>query len=90
MGKTINNLKNPYYGYELYGVNFEVVRIEHLILVILSMLGMIKAKSREKYLIIGLFVYFIAIHIPFLAYVRYLYPVFPIIIPMVGNIVSKK
>ena len=82
-GKTVNNVKSPYYG-ELYGIKFETVRIVHLILVILSIIGMLKAKSKEKYLIIGLWIYFIVIHIPFLSYVRYLYPIMPLIIPMVG------
>lgn len=84
IGKTVNNLKSPYYGYELYGIDFETVRIIHLVLVILAIIGMIRAKSKEKYLIIGLLIYFIAIHIPFLSYVRYLYPVMPLIIPMIG------
>ena len=37
VGKTINNLKSPYYG-ELYGIKFETVRIVHLILIILLFL----------------------------------------------------
>jgi len=86
LGKTVNNLKSPYYR-ELYGIKFETVRILHLILVVLSVIGMIKAKIKEKYLIIGLLTYFIVIHIPFLSYVRYLYPIMPIIIPMGGSAV---
>jgi len=82
IGKTINNIKSPYYGYEIYGIDFEIVRIEHIIFVILVIAGMIKAKTTEKYLIVGLLLYFLVIHIPFLSYVRYLYPIMPIIIPM--------
>jgi len=89
-GKTINNLKSPYYGYELYGIDFETERIVHLVLIILSIIGMIKAKTKEKYLIIGLWIYFIVIHIPFLSYVRYFYPIMPIVIPLAGNLVNNE
>lgn len=88
-GKTVNNVKSPYYG-ELYGIKFETVRIVHLILVILSIIGMIKAKTKEKYLIIGLLIYFLVIHMPFLSYVRYLYPIMPIVIPLAGNLVNNE
>lgn len=82
IGKTINNIKSPYYGYEIYGIDFEIVRIVHLILITLSVIGIIKTKRKEKYIIIGVLIYFIVIHMPFLSYVRYLYPIMPIIIPM--------
>lgn len=89
VGKTVNNLKSPYYV-ELYGIKFETARIVHLTLVILSFIGIIKAKTKEKYLIIGLWIYFILIHIPFLSYVRYFYPIMPVIIPMAGNLVNNE
>lgn len=90
IGKIVSNLKNPYYGYELYGINFETIRIVHLILIILAIIGMFLTKTKKKYLIIGIFAYFIIIHIPFLAYSRYLYPIVPLIIPMGGRIVNAE
>ena len=88
IGKTIDNLKSPYYR-EFYGIKYDTVRILHFLLLILAIVGMIKAKSKGKYLIIGLWIYFVVIHIPFLSYVRYLYPVLPIVIP-IKNILAKK
>lgn len=90
IGKTVNNLKSPYYGYELYGINFETVRIGHLILVTLAIIGMIKVKNKEKYMLVGLLTYFIVIHIPFLSYVRYFYPIMPITIPMCGIVMKNE
>lgn len=88
--KPIQNLKNPYYNYNIYGIDYKTANIEHFILLLLSIIGMFISKAKNKYLIIGLVIYFLLIHIPFLSYSRYIYPVMPFIIPMAANIMEFK
>ena len=72
--KTLMNFSTPYYGIELYGISYKVAITQHIIYMLFGVLGSLR-NSKKKLIIILIPLYFAVVHLPFLAYSRYMYPV---------------
>lgn len=88
LDKIILNFASPYYGFELYGISNRFIVGQHVIYILLGVLG--GAINLSKKLIIVLIpVYFAVVHLPFLAYSRYMYPVCAYMIMLMASIILK-
>jgi len=87
--KTILNFSSPYYGFCLYGITDRVISGQHVIYMLFGTLGMV-IKPSKKLIIVLLPVYFALVHLPFLAYSRYMYPVCAYMIMLMASILTEK
>lgn len=75
-------IRSPFYWKELFGVSFLASKIYHIILLLLSTLGIIayfKDKKKNIYAVLPFasIVYFILVYLPFYTMGRYFYPAMP-------------
>jgi len=87
--KTILNFAAPYYGLELYGISNRVIVAQHVIYILLGILGA-AIKPTKKLIIVLIAIYFAIVHLPFLAYSRYMYPICDYMIMLMASILNEK
>jgi len=87
--KTLINFETPYYGFEIYGISHKLVISQHIIYMSLGIFGAV-IKTSRKLIIVLIPVYFALIHLPFLAYSRYMYPICAYMIMLMASIVLKE
>lgn len=89
IGKTLINFTTPYYGFNIYGISYKIVIKEHIIYMILGILGSIR-NTNKKLIIILIPLYFAGVHLPFLAYSRYMYPVCAYMIMLTASVMLNQ
>lgn len=93
IGKTVTNFKLGFCWFPLYNIRYTVLNIPHFIYLIISGLGtimLLKRKSTYGYLIFLAIIYFNLVHLPFLAFSRYMYPVMPLVIMLGASTFMKE
>ena len=93
VGKIGMNFAQGYIMNPIYGLNYPQLIFQHELYVVLAIIALIlagvyKFKNQWKWFAIFIIIYFIAVHIPFLAYSRYMYPVMPFIIILASSLVN--
>lgn len=84
VGKTVEQWKQPFVWQAPFGLDMSVVIGIHLAIVFAFILSLFFAifsrKSVNRFFIFSIIFYFNAVHLPFYAFSRYIYPVMPFVI----------
>ena len=93
IGKIAMNFFQGYIMKPIYGLNYNQLIFQHELYVFLAIIALILAKlfkHKNEWIcfIVFIIIYFISVHIPFLAYSRYMYPIMPFIIILASSLVS--
>jgi len=87
--KTFFNFAAPYYNGIFQNISHKFVFIQHIVYMGLGLIGAVIGVNR-KLIIILLPAYFALVHLPFLAYSRYIYPVCAYMIILMASIIFKE
>ena len=93
IGKVGMNFAQGYIMKPVYGLSYAQLIFQHELYVVLAVIvlilaGIYKDKNQWKWFAIFVILYFIAVHLPFLAYSRYMYPVMPFVIILASSLVN--
>lgn len=93
IGKIGMNFAQGYIMKPIYGLTYPQLIFQHELYVVLAIIALIlsgiyRDKNQWKWFSIFVILYFIGIHLPFLAYSRYMYPVMPFIIILASSLVN--
>jgi 4-amino-4-deoxy-L-arabinose transferase-like glycosyltransferase len=93
VGKTVANFKSCFCWFPLYNQTYKTLNILHYVYIIMAVLGtinLIKIKNKYGYFILFSIIYFNLVHLPFLAFPRYMYPVMPFVIMLGASVFMKE
>jgi len=93
IGKIAMNFAQGYIMKPIYGLTYPQLIFQHELYIVLAIIALIlagiyKDKNEWKWFAIFIIMYFIAVHIPFLAYSRYMYPIMPFVIILASSLVN--
>jgi len=93
IGKIVVNFYQGFIFKPLFGLNYPQMIFQHLIYVLMAIIALIisavyKYKNEWKWFAVFTLVYFTVVHLPFLAYSRYMFPVIPFVIMLASSLVN--
>lgn len=85
--KIIYNLTLPYFKSKLYGISYEAAVVQNVVYLFIALYGLITKRNKYNFFILGLVICFLIIHLPFLVWPRYMYPIFPFLIVVIASVI---